>query len=76
MSSKQLFSVTNELLGKPKCTPLSSKIPRSDLPQRFCDFFWHKIKRIHLVLDSLVFEPPAFAVYNRDVLAQFEPVSK
>ena len=36
-TTKQLFAVSDELLGKAKTTSLPSNIPVSDLPQRFCD---------------------------------------
>ena len=35
-SSRQLFAVSSELLGKSSTAPLPSDIPRSDLPDRFC----------------------------------------
>ena len=38
-SCRQLFAVSSELLGKSSTAPLPSYIPRSDLPDRFCDFF-------------------------------------
>ena len=75
-SSKQLFSVMNELLGKPKSTPLPSNISRLDLPQRFCDYFAEKIKRLRDELDSVVCDSPSFAVHNGVVLSRFEPVSE
>ena len=42
-SSKQLFHITNTLLGKSKTSSLPSSIPSALLPQRFCDFFVNKI---------------------------------
>ena len=45
-TTKQLFSVSDELLGKAKTTSLRSNIPIAELPQRFCDFFVTKIKQI------------------------------
>ena len=45
-SCRQLFAVSSELLGKSSTAPLPSDIPRSDLPDRFCDFFSDKIDRI------------------------------
>ena len=37
-SCRQLFAVSSELLDKSSTAPLPSDIPRSDLPDRFCDF--------------------------------------
>ena len=50
-SSRQLFAVLSELLGTSSTTPLPSDIPRSDLPDRFCDFFSDKTDRIGNDLD-------------------------
>ena len=60
-SCRQLFAVFSELLGKSSTAPLLSDIPgpRSDLPDRFCNFFSDKIDRI---LDSRSCEPPTFAI--------------
>ena len=44
---RQLFAVSDELVGRSRTTPLPSDVPRSDLPDRFCDFFCNKIKRIY-----------------------------
>ena len=63
-SSKQLYSVSNELLGKSRTTPLPSDVPRPELPQRFSDFFFSKIQRVRDDLDSRSCEPPVFSVYN------------
>ena len=41
----QLLTVSGELLGKSSTAPLPSDIPRSDLPDQFCDFFSDKIYR-------------------------------
>ena len=52
-SCKQLFAVSDKLLDKSRTTPLPSDIPRSDLLDRFCNFFFcDKIKRIRDDLDS------------------------
>ena len=44
-SCSQLFAVSSELSGKSSTAPLPSDIPRSDLPDRFCEFFSDKIYR-------------------------------
>ena len=64
--------MSDKLLDKSRTTPLPSDIPRSDLPDRFCDFFFcDKIKRIRDDLDSpLVTHQPWL------LLSQFEPVTE
>ena len=42
-SSKQLFCITNTLLGKSKTSPLPSSVPSSLLLQRFWDLFVNKM---------------------------------
>lgn len=49
-TSKQLFSVTNTLLGKSDKAPLPSTLPLSELPQCFSDFFTNKIALYVLTL--------------------------
>ena len=39
---KELFSVTNRLMNKTKCTQIPSSVPIAQLPQRFSDFFCQK----------------------------------
>ena len=69
-------SVQRTQLGKSSRTaPLPSDIPRSDLPDRFCDFFSDKIDRICDDLDSRSCEPPAVAIFDGPQLSQFEPVT-
>ena len=75
-SSKQLFSVTNELLGKTKSKVLPTNIPRKDLPQSFCDFFAGKIFRIRDELDSRDCAPPSFAEYDGPMFDVFASVSE
>ena len=49
---KQLFSVTNSLLGKSKVSPLPTNIPAAQLPHSSCEFFTEKIKQIRQNLDN------------------------
>ena len=74
-SCRQLCAVSSELLGKSSTAPLPSDIPRSDLPDRFCDFFSDKIDRIRDDLDSRSCKPPTFAIFDGPQLSQFEPVT-
>ena len=75
-SSRQLFSVPNELLGKSRTTPLLSDVPGSELPKRFCDFFSCKISNLRDDLDSCSCEPPIFVVYDGPMLSHFDPVTE
>ena len=73
-NTKQLFSVSNGLLGKSKTTPLPSDIPRSALHDRFCMFFSQKIQNIRQDLDAHPSEPATFSAY--DSLCLFQPVTE
>ena len=75
-NTKQLFSVSNALLGKSKTTPLSSDIPRSALQDRFCMFFSQKIQNIRLDLDAHPYEPATFSPYDGPKLRLFKPVTE
>ena len=75
-SSQQLFSVSNELLGKSRSAPLPSDVPRSKLPQHFCDFFSGNISNPRDDLDSRSYESPTFAVYDGPMLSHFDPVTE
>ena len=74
-SSRQLFAVSSELLGKSSTAPLPSDIPRSDLPDRSSDFFSDKTDLIRDDQDSRSREPQTFAIFDRPLLSQFEPVT-
>ena len=63
-SCRQLFAVSSELLGKSSTAPLPSDTPRSDLPDRFSDFFSDKIDLFHDDLDSRSREPPTFTIFD------------
>ena len=70
-SSRQLFSVSNKLLGKSHATLLPSDVLRSELPQYFCDFFSGKINNLREDFDSRLCEPPTFAVFDGPMLSLF-----
>ena len=78
ISSKQLFNITNTLLGKPKTSSLPSSIPSALLPQRFCDFFVNKISTIRDNLNSQTTSLPPFThtVFDGSPLTAFHPVSE
>ena len=45
-SSKELYSITNRLAARTKCSLLPTIFPQSDLPNIFSDFFLNKIVKI------------------------------
>ena len=76
-TSKKLFSVTGDLLGKEKVSPLPNNIPHSDLPDTFSRYFSEKIQQIRRDLDSMspahvATTPPQIATK----LFEFQPVSE
>ena len=75
-SCRQLFAVSSELLGKSSTAPRPSDTPRTDLPDRFSDFFSGKIDLFRDDLDSRSREPPTFTIFDSPVLSQFEPVTE
>ena len=77
-TAKQLFGITNRLLGKRLPSPLPSVFPANELPQKFADFFMTKIALIHQKLDSAVAQPSLVAdrVYTGPLLRCFHPVTK
>ena len=50
---KQLFGITDKLLGRKKSTPLPTAIPTNDLPELFAKFFQDKVRAIRNQLDSV-----------------------
>jgi len=50
-TTKQLFTLTNTLLGKSKTSSLPNNIPCSELPEKFSNFFNDKIETIRNNLD-------------------------
>ena len=71
-TSKQLFSVTNSLLGKSKVSPLPTNIPAAQLPH-----FTEKIKQIRQNLDNT--PSPHVPTVVPDIATprvQFSPVSE
>ena len=70
-TTKELFSVSDEPLGKAKTTSLPSDIPIADLSQHFCDFYV-----IREDLDSCPHDPPSFFKFDGPQLSMFEPVTE
>ena len=59
---KDLFHITDQLLGKKKDSTLPSSIPTVDLPDTFGDFFSTKIQRLREELDATSGQPD-FSVF-------------
>ena len=75
-SSKQLFNVSDSLLGRNRSTCLPTDTAKSDLPQRFCDYFSDKIRTLRSDLDQRSPVTPTFQEYDGPLFAAFEPVSE
>ena len=75
-TSKQVFTISNELLGKKVHSPLPTNIPSNVLPQCFCDYFTNKIKDIRDELDSRSSEVPSFDIYHGPKLKEFNSVDQ
>ena len=75
-SSKQLYNVTNQLLGRTKKSSLPSNIPTSDLPDTFCQFFNNKIEQIRNYVDNQSAYPPVFEPFTGSKFCDFEPVTE
>ena len=75
-SSKQLYNVTNQLLGRTKKSSLPSNINTSDLPDTFCQFFNNKIEQIRNDIDNQSADPPVFEPFTGSKFCDFEPVTE
>ena len=75
-SSKQLYNVTNQLLGRTKKSSLPNNIPTSDLPDTFCQFFNNKIEQIRNDIDTQSADPPVFEPFTGSKFCDFEPVTE
>ena len=58
LSCKQLFRITNQLLGSKKTSPLPTVFPLIELPQRFLEFFYRKVQTVRNNLDCQASLPP------------------
>ena len=74
--NRQLFSISNELLGRKIPTPLPNDCPKTDLPARFSNFFSEKISRLRLSVENSNCAPPSFAMYNGPKFDIFSTVSE
>ena len=74
-SSKDLFKVCNQLLGKKNEQILPTNIPPSKLPAHFNNFFIEKINSLRDKLDNCQAKP-SFHVFSGNVMDRFEPVTE
>ena len=72
ISSKQLFSITNTLLGKSKTSSLPSSIPSALPQQRFCDFF-DNVNKISTIRDNLNSQTLPLSLHTPSVAFQHLP---
>ena len=75
-SSKQLYNVTNQLLGRTKKSSLPNNIPSSDLPDTFCQFFSNKVEQIRNDIATQSADPPVFEPFTGSKFCDFEPVTE
>ena len=78
-STKELYSITNNLLSKTKSTPLPTLFPLPDLPGLFSTFFRDKIIKLRLDLDSqpvATSSLPLTNTFDGVSLCTFKPVSE
>jgi hypothetical protein len=77
-TTKQLFGVANNILGKVSTSPLPTVFSVHELPQKFADYFTSKIALIREKLDSVVVSPDCVPdrVYSGPVFHAFEPVTE
>ncbi|XP_070188783.1 uncharacterized protein [Littorina saxatilis] len=74
-SSKELFQITGQLLGKIQNKKLPNSVPLDDLPDKFGDFFAEKIEKIRVELDAAPGHPE-HAPFHGAHLTDFSPVTK
>ena len=75
-SSRELFRLSDQLLGKSGDTVLPSDIPPESLPDKFNEFFGEKIERIRRTFDPDTPCPADAVVFSGTQLETFEPVSE
>ena len=78
-SSKELFSITKQLLGKKTSIPLPSIVPIAELPEHFSDYFLKKVQAIRDGLDALPCRTDPHCVdgsFEGQCLSDFEMVGE
>ena len=62
---KELYRLTNNLLGKCTSTPLPSVYPTDQRPQVFSEFFVNKVRQIRDSIDRQVVHSPSHSLCER-----------
>ena len=75
-SNKELYSITNKLAAKTKCSLLPTIFPQSDLPHIFSDFFLNKIVKIRSEFGPQSPLPSSGKRFTGNPLTFFEPVTE
>ena len=78
LSCKQLFRITNQLLGCKKTSTLPTVFPHIELPQRFLEFFHRKVQTIRNNLDCQASLPSSCSesCFHGRPLRNFESVNE
>ena len=74
-SLKTLYTISDELCGKTKASPLPNNIITNELPDTFCQFFIDKVSKIRHDLDAFGSDP-YFEPFEGHVFNEFKTVSK
>ena len=75
-SNKELYSITNKLAAKTKCSLLPTIFPQSDLPNIFSEFFLNKIVKILNKFGPQSSVPSLGKRFTGNPLTCFQPVSE
>ena len=74
-TSKQIFQISDKLLGKHKSSTLPNNVPRANLPQYFCNYFEEKIRDIRRELDRQTHDNDFSDTFTGIVFQNFKLVS-
>ena len=74
-SSRELFRLSNQMMGTFGDTVLPSNIPPESLPDKFSEFFVGKIEQIRSSLDSDRPVPTDTVVFSGTLFAEFQPIT-
>ena len=74
-SSRELFRLSNQMMGTFGDTVLPSNIPPESLPDKFSEFFVGKIEQIRSSLHSDRPVPTETVVFSGTLFAEFQPIT-
>lgn len=75
-SSRELFRLSGEMMGKVSNAVLPSNISKEDLPDKFNEFFTGKIEQIRSRFDPDMSSPTEAVEFHGTPFKQFEPVTE